>query len=171
MSIAEEIEKLREEYREELLIDRYNLHVCLEENVNSYDRWNARYVDAISDVEEVELDIKKAKRKIKQVRAKVVIRARKDKRPEIKITDSAVEALVEADIEVENVEKELLDLYEELNTARRKMLALQVAEKDFERAYYVLQALVKMYLSGYYRADSKPRIDDKDLAKKPKRSK
>ena len=125
-------------YADDIRIDKYALDEEMEMNPTLLDKFGVKYADARARQDKLEVQVK-------YLSAKKALEFRKNPPPDVKVTDSTIEALVNSD-------EELLKLKEELNEAREDSYTFYASLETLRDKGLRLHDLMELYKTGYYSA-------------------
>lgn len=126
-------------FKDDITIDRDMLEEECETHPTKYAHWIEMYVHAVALRDQL-------KRECEQVRAKLSLEVRRDKKllgGDVKVTNDSVSEYV-------LTHKEYIDIESKYLEAKKDTLLLGGVKDAFEHRRQNLQDLVKLWLNGYY---------------------
>lgn len=125
-------------FSDDVRVDKYALDDEMEMNPSLLNQYGTLYADARADQDALEV-------KVKLISAQKALAFRKNPPPDVKVTDSSMEALVNADAELNEVKNALNKAKEDTYTY---YAALEALRDKGQR----LHDLMELYKTGYFSA-------------------
>lgn len=138
-------------YKDDLSIDKFNLDKELVSQAQLFMSYGEDHAEAVA-----ERDLLKRRLEVERAQKALLIRKQPDEYGFTKVTDKAVEALIDTDKDIVALENIFIE-------ARKQVMILDTAKEAFDQRRSTLIMLCKLYL-GEYAGD--PTVSSKDVEEK-----
>jgi hypothetical protein len=146
LSVA--IEQIREDYRKELSFSKYYLDDAAEDQPEKFDRWNQKYIDALSEKEIAQRDLKNKKSELDSRARELGSLGETDlleseMRLYGKLTESSIANAIE-------VHPEVIKLKVAFSNAKHLTDVYEGAVEAFQQRRTMIKELERLFVTGYF---------------------